>query len=140
MELDYSDYKAEREQILSINSPRNILPHLEFIRNEEQENFVVVSLTSANTVINTTVITKGLVNSTQVHPREVFRQAIKDNAVGIIVAHNHPSGNITASPQDLKVTDLLLDASKIIGIELLDHIIVSSKGWLSIKAEGDCRL
>lgn len=121
---------------LTVNSPETLLPHLEQIRNEQQEHFVCASLDCAGHVINVRVITIGLINHSLVHPREVFRGAITDNASTIIVAHNHPSGSLDPSPQDIAITTQLKEAGTILGIQLLDHVIISQNGHYSFSEHG----
>ena len=106
------------------------------IANEKQEVFLVVTLNNNNEVINTHEITRGLIDSTQVHVREVFVNAIKDLAAGIIIAHNHPSGKLDPSTQDIESHRKLKEASDIIGIPILDNLIVSSRGYVSFLSEG----
>jgi len=78
----------------------------------------------------------GLLDSSQVHPREVFADAIADRAAAVILAHNHPSGLLEPTPPDLQVTRQLVEAGRILGIEVLDHLIVSKQGFVSLKALG----
>lgn len=92
---------------------------------EEVEVFVVVLLNAQMRVIAFQEVTRGLVNSTMVHPREVFRLAIAYNAFGIIIAHNHPSGDVTPSREDAHVTKQLTEAGELLDIQVLDHLIVS---------------
>ena len=92
----------------------------------EQEVFWVLHLTAKNAVIRMVQVTVGLADRTQVHPREVFREAIRDNACRIILAHNHPSGDATPSAQDIQATRQLVEAGKILGIEVLDHIVIGA--------------
>ena len=92
----------------------------------EQEVFWVLHLTAKNAVIRMMQVTVGLADRTQVHPREVFREAIRDNACRIILAHNHPSGDATPSAQDIQATRQLVEAGKILGIEVLDHIVIGA--------------
>ncbi len=99
----------------------------------KQEEFHIVTLDTKNCVIDTHCITVGTLDASLVHPREVFRPAIKDAASSIILTHNHPSGDATPSPQDLSVTERLEQAGKNLGIDVLDHIIVASRGSLSIR-------
>ena len=99
----------------------------------EQEHFLVVFLDTKNNVLGHEFITKGLVNSSLVHPREVFRYAIRNNANAVIVAHNHPSGDCTPSDEDTTVTRVLTEAGELIGISVLDHIIVSRQGYERVK-------
>lgn len=95
-----------------------------------QEHFIAISLNGANEVIASRVLTIGLVNSSQIHPREVFSSAISDRATSIIVAHNHPSGNLSPSVEDKNVTEKLKNAGEILGIKLLDHVILGLGGIL----------
>ena len=99
----------------------------------EQERFVVLTLDANNSVIKKHTITIGLVDQGLVHPRETFRPAIQDNAVAIMVAHNHPSGNPEPSVSDLLTTRRLAKAGKILGITVLDHLIVTKTGFSSLK-------
>jgi DNA repair protein RadC len=102
-----------------------------------QEQFHIVTLDTKRQVIDTHLITVGILDSSLVHPREVFRPAIRDAASAILLAHNHPSGDPTPSRADLVVTQRLVDAGKLIGIEVLDHIVVGNPSALSLKANGD---
>jgi len=90
----------------------------------EQEHFLVIHLGARNQVLGHEIVTKGLVDSSLVHSREVFRSAIKNNAVGIILAHNHPSGCLKFSEEDERVTKILREAGELLGIKVLDHIVV----------------
>lgn len=92
-----------------------------------QECFVVLSLDAKHIPIGRPVmIAMGTVNAVEVHPRDVFRQAVKKNASAVIVAHNHPSGNLEPSSNDMDLTQRLTKAGEILGIPLLDHIVVSA--------------
>ena len=95
------------------------------------EGFYVITLNGAHEVIHVRTITRGLVNRTVVHAREVFRTAISDNAVAVIIAHNHPSGNLDPSTDDDQITQRLVDAGQVVGIPVLDHVIVSRSGYFS---------
>ncbi|MET3574645.1 DNA repair protein RadC [Bhargavaea ullalensis] len=101
-----------------------------------QEHFVALFLNVKNEVLHKSTIFIGSLNSSIVHPREVFREAVKRSAASIICAHNHPSGNPSPSPEDIEVTKRLSEAGKIVGIDLLDHIIIGDHQFLSLK-EGD---
>jgi DNA repair protein RadC len=117
-------------------NPETAMPYLEQIRDQSSEHFAVLTLNGAGDVINCRVITIGLINHSLVHPRETFRGAILDNAVSIICAHNHPSGSLEPSSQDIAVTRQLSEAGAIIGIQLSDHIIVSKTGFCSMREKG----
>ena len=102
------------------------------LRDKKQEYFVCLTLDGANRLISKRVISIGTLTSSLVHPREVFAEAITDRAAGIIVAHNHPSGNLQASDADRAVTERLRDAGELLGIKLLDHVVVTAKSHASI--------
>ncbi len=116
----------------TIKSPSQIMPLLWHYGNRQQEHFLVVSLNAAGEVLATRVITIGLINQTQIHPREVFAKAISDRASSVILAHNHPSGNLQPSAQDLEITQNLKQAGEILGIKVLDHIIFSQQEYYSL--------
>lgn len=126
-----------KETAIAITTPNDalepILKELESIKFKEVECFVCITLSSDHKVIGTYVVSQGLVNRTLVHPREVFRPAISDNATAIIIAHNHPSGNLEPSMDDRDVTRCMKQAGDILGITVLDHLIVSPsvKGYFS---------
>ncbi|SIT83143.1 RadC family protein [Edaphobacillus lindanitolerans] len=101
-----------------------------------QEHFVALFLNVKNEVLHKSTIFIGSLNSSIVHPREVFREAVKRSAASIICAHNHPSGNPAPSPEDIEVTKRLAEAGRIVGIDLLDHLIIGDHQFLSLK-EGD---
>jgi len=119
-----------------IQKAQDVLPLVSYIANKKQEYFLCISLNGANEVIGNRVVTVGLLNTNQVHPREVFADAISDRAASIILVHNHPSGVLKPSPDDLATTRQLVDAGRILGIPVLDHIIVTRKGYLSFKERG----
>lgn len=120
-----------------VTMPAHVLPYLDTIKNAEQEHFVAISLDGAGYVITSRVITIGLLNHSLVHPRETFRGAILDNAASIIIAHNHPSGSLDPSPQDIAITKQIKDAGEIIGIRVIDHIIVTKyDNYYSMKEHG----
>lgn len=102
------------------------------IRDKKQEYFVTLTLDGANRLIAKRTITIGTVNASLVHPREVFADAITDRAAAIIVAHNHPSGSLTPSKADLEVTRRLKESGELLGIQLLDHLIVSPTSYTAI--------
>lgn len=129
--------KALREEAPQVDAPSTVLKLLQPYARAEVECFLLITLDGAHRPIAVRGITRGLINHTLVHPREVFRPAILDNAVAIIIAHNHPSGNLKPSPDDDDVTKRLVDAGKIIGIVVLDHIIISpDNGYFSYTEHG----
>ena len=101
------------------------------LRDEVKEKFIVVSLNSANRIIRYNIISTGSLTESIVHPREVFKVAIENNSANIVLLHNHPSGNCDASFADIKITKKLVEAGKLLGIEVFDHIIVTEKKYYS---------
>ena len=126
-----------RPEGTKISSPVDVLPLISHFADRKQEHFICLSLNGANEVIISRVVSVGLVNKTQVHPREVFADPITDRAASIIVAHNHPAGTLTPSKEDIEITMQLKSAGKTLGIKLLDHIIFNHKGYFSFQENGD---
>lgn len=130
-------YEFARRRIkphgIQIKQASDIIPLVSHLVSRLQEHFICITLNGAHEVIASRVLTIGLVNSSQIHPREVFSDAITDRASCIIAAHNHPSGSLIASEEDKVVTKKLKSAGEIIGIPLLDHIIFSNKGYYSFR-------
>ena len=108
------------------------LHEIDSLRHERQEHFSMITLNGAHEVIHYHLISKGTVNQSLVHPREVFAEAIAERAAAIICVHNHPSGNLTPSREDEEITKRLEEAGKLLGIPLLDHIIISKNGFQSL--------
>jgi DNA repair protein RadC len=125
-----------RPEGLRISFPPDVLPLVRHFADRRQEHFICVSLNGANEVIATRVVSVGLVNKTQVHPREVFADPITDRASAVIVAHNHPSGSLEPSKEDIDITGQLKSAGEILGIRLLDHIVFNQKGYYSFLESG----
>ena len=125
-----------RPEGLRISFPPDMLPLVRHFADRRQEHFICVSLNGANEVIATRVVSVGLVNKTQVHPREVFADPITDRASAVIVAHNHPSGSLEPSKEDIDITGQLKSAGEILGIRLLDHIVFNQKGYYSFLESG----
>ncbi|MEL3908204.1 MAG: DNA repair protein RadC [Treponemataceae bacterium] len=111
-----------------ITSPKALVPYLLHYAYRKQETFICVSLSGANEVIAIRVVTVGTLNRTIVHPREVFADPITDRAASIIIAHNHPSGNLVPSDEDILLTQRLVSAGEILGIAILDHLILNASG------------
>lgn len=120
----------------SLTSPADIWRAVSDIASRKKEHFIVFYLDSRHQEIAREVISVGTISASLVHPREVFEPAIRNLASSMIVVHNHPSGNLEPSAEDLAVTVRLVDAGKILGVPLLDHIIVSRHGYLSLKEKG----
>jgi DNA repair protein RadC len=116
-----------------LDSPDKVLPLLSDIRDKKQEYFVLLTLDGANRLIHKHVVTIGTLTASLVHPREVFAPAIADRAASIIVAHNHPSGNLDPSQADCEITERLKQAGELLGVNLIDHIIVTNSDFSSIR-------
>jgi DNA repair protein RadC len=124
-------------QATQIKNPECVLPLLRRWQNRKQENFLAITLNGSHHVIKIHHITKGLANRTIVHPRECFYPTIKDYAVSVIFVHNHPSGSAISSPEDDEITERLGMTAEILGINMLDHIIITPKnGLYSYRREG----
>ena len=123
------------KQNKKITSADDIYTELTEYTNKKQEYFLVFTLDGANHIIEKRVVFIGTLNHSLVHPREVFADALTDRAASIILAHNHPSGELNASSEDILITKRLQESAKLLGIELLDHIIISKNGYLSMRDE-----
>ena len=119
-----------------ITSAGEVYEELKSFSSKKQEHFLTITLDGASHIINTRTVFIGTLNQSLVHPREVFADAIADRAAGIIIAHNHPSGTLEASRADIQITQRLKEVSKLVGIELLDHVILSKHGFYSFSDEG----
>ncbi len=126
-----------RPEGLKITTPADVLPLIQHYADRKQEHFICISINGANEVIKSRIVSVGLVNKTQVHPREVFADPITDRASAIIVAHNHPAGTLTPSTEDKEITVQLKAAGETLGIRLLDHIIFNHKGYYSFLEHGE---
>ena len=117
----------------SITSPADVLPELRHIRDLKQEHFVVIFLNARNQIIKTETISIGSLNASFVHPREVFAPAVGISAASVILGHNHPSGDVTPSREDIELTRRMVQAGEIMGIEVVDHLIIGSDRFISMK-------
>lgn len=106
------------------------------VQEEAQEVFGILILNNKNKIVAAHEISRGTLNASMVHPREVFKPAVLHNAAAIICFHNHPSGDPEPSRDDIETTKRLVEAGKIMGIEILDHTIVSDDGYVSLKERG----
>jgi len=116
-----------------IDSPQKAIDQLTDIRTKTKEHFVALYLNARNQLIHREIISIGTLNSSLVHPREVFAPALEYKAASIILAHNHPSGDLTPSEEDIAITKRLISAGDLLGISLLDHLIVSADNFISFK-------
>ncbi|MFP4067834.1 MAG: RadC family protein [Spirochaetaceae bacterium] len=120
-----------------IRFPADVVPLVHHYADRKQEHFLALSLNGAHEVSATRVVSVGLVNRALVHPREVFAEALEDRAAAVIVAHNHPSGNVEPSPEDREVTARLQKAGRTLGIAMLDHVIFARTGYYSFLEQGE---
>ncbi|MBU3075692.1 RadC family protein [Clostridium estertheticum] len=109
----------------------------EIFEGADREKLIVISLDTKNQPTTINVVSIGTLNTSLVHPREVFKSAILSNAASIILAHNHPSGDATPSGEDINITNRLRDAGKLLGIDLVDHIIIGFNSFVSLKEKGN---
>jgi len=123
------------KQNKKITTALDIYDELQEYKNRMQEYFIVITLDGANHIIEKRVVFIGTLNRSLVHPREVFADALSDRAASIIIAHNHPSGQLEASSEDIAITKRLQESSKLLGIELLDHVIFTKDGYFSMRDE-----
>ncbi len=121
---------------VKVTGAQDVIPLLADIADKKQEHFVCISLNGAHEVIEKRIVTIGLVDRSPVHPREVYADVISDRAAAVIFAHNHPSGDLKPSNSDLKIQEQLTEAGKILGIRVLDHLIVTKKGYFSFQEAG----
>ncbi len=131
-------YQPERPaEMPTINCPQDVYSLLgPEMKGLAQEQLRVLLLNTRNGVMAQRVIYQGNVNSSIVRPAEVFRPAVIESAPSIVISHNHPSGDPTPSPEDVSITRELVAGGKLLGIEVLDHVVISGKGFVSLKEKG----
>ncbi|MBN1175599.1 DNA repair protein RadC [Candidatus Woesearchaeota archaeon] len=103
----------------------------------DKEHFMILHLDTRNRVIKDEIVSVGTLNSSLIHPREVFKSAIKESANSVILIHNHPSGVVEPSDEDIKITDVLIKSGELLSIKVLDHVIVGSEGYYSFNERRD---
>jgi DNA repair protein RadC len=125
------------EERPSINSPADAAALVQYEMSAlEQEHLRVLLLDRRNRVLEVVEIYRGSVNSSQVRVGEIFKEAIRKNASGIVVIHNHPSGDPTPSPDDVAVTRAIIQAGKLLDVDVLDHLVIGQGRWVSLKERG----
>lgn len=130
-------YKPESAQLQTIerktvNSSREVYELLQNLKSENQEHFVTILLNSRNQVIDFKALFIGSLDTSIFHPREIFKYAVLNSTAKIIVAHNHPSGNLEPSQNDIQMTNKIREAGEIMGISVVDSVIISEEGYRSI--------
>jgi len=126
LEIDLKDF--------DIKDPQSIVKAIRAtIKDKAKEHFKLILLNSRNKIIGISTISIGTLNANLVHPREVFKEAVMHNASSVVLAHNHPSDDPEPSEADLEITKRIIEAGKIMGIDVLDHIIITKTGFMSFK-------
>ena len=121
---------------IKVTNPEDILPLVQEYRDKKQEYFICMTLDGAGNLIQSRVVSIGTIEQSLVHPREVFADAISDRAAGVIFVHNHPTGDLALSEDDKEITKRLIEAGKLLGIKVCDHIIITNKAYFSFKESG----
>lgn len=121
---------------IKIKNVDDVLRLTDELKDKRQEYFLSLTLDGASNMIQKRTVFIGTLNHSIVHPREVFADAISDRAAGIIFVHNHPSGIVDPSKEDIAITQRLMEVGRIVGIEVIDHIIIGKNGYFSFQAEG----
>jgi len=134
-ELSKRALEVDDSNLPIISTPKDVVAQLTELRHNKRENFVALYLNARNQLLHKETISIGTLNANLVHPREVFEPALKYSAANIMVAHNHPSGDPKPSEDDLEITKRLSEAGKMMGIEVLDHVIVVKNSYFSFKDE-----
>ncbi|MFB5662879.1 DNA repair protein RadC [Alteribacillus sp. HJP-4] len=138
VELGRRIHTYTEEDPYIIRSPEDVSRYvMEDMRFLKQEHFVILCLNTKNQVIHKQTLFIGSLNSSIVHPRELFKEALRRSAASLICLHNHPSGDPTPSREDIEVTKRLMECGRILGIDVLDHIIIGDRRFVSLK-EQDC--
>ncbi|MGO4947224.1 RadC family protein [Blautia sp. Sow4_E7] len=122
---------------LSFNEPITIAKYyMEHLRHEEQEVLIVMLLDGRNHLLKEEIISRGTVNGTLITPREIFMEALKYHAVGVVLVHNHPSGDPTPSECDQEITERVYTSGELLGVKLLDHIVIGDQKYISFREQG----
>ena len=135
-ELAKRALEVNNTSLPTIVTPKDVVAQLTDLRHNKKEHFIALYLNARNQLVHKETISMGTLNANLVHPREVFEPALKHSAAGIMVAHNHPSGDPKPSEDDLEITKRLAEVGKMMGIELLDHVIIATNSHFSFKEEG----
>lgn len=133
IELGSRLFKEKTEKEIYINSPEDVAKEIEYIKENKKENFIVLYLDARNKLIYKETVSIGTLNANLVHPREVFEPAVRHLAAQIVLAHNHPSGDPQPSEDDIEITKRLMESGKILGIDVVDHIVIAKTNFVSLK-------
>jgi len=127
-------HKNSQQPVRFLSSAKKVFEFMhEKLKEEKQENFIVILLNNRNYYLKDHLITKGILDASIIDPREVFKPAIRNSSARIILVHNHPSGDPTPSEEDLEVTEKIVDAGELLGIKVLDHVIIGRDSYWSWK-------
>jgi DNA repair protein RadC len=129
-------YKLSKTEKSALNNAEDVYRYASTRLKNDKEYFFVIHLDSKNHIIKDEIVSIGILNANIIHPREIFRTSIKECSNAIICVHNHPSGDVNPSDEDIQVTKILQKSSKILNIPLLDHVIISDSNFFSFKNEG----
>ncbi|MDZ7765333.1 MAG: DNA repair protein RadC [Melioribacteraceae bacterium] len=126
------EFESKRYSNKKITSPQDIAEiYIPLLRDEVQEKFYIICLSSSNRIIKHELLFVGTLNASLVHPREIFKTAIVNNAANVILLHNHPSGNTEPSNEDIKITQKIVEAGKMLDIQIFDHLILAGNKYTS---------
>ena len=131
--IEFSKRIFKVDTDVTIKSPEDVVKVVSYLKNKKKENLVALYLNAKSQLIKSQIISVGTLNESLVHPREIFAPAIKNHAASIILVHNHPSNSTEPSNEDIEITKNVSEAGKILGIELVDHLIVTSRSFISLK-------
>lgn len=122
---------------MAVRSPDDVFAHFHpRLRGERQECFVLLLLDGRRRLIREVWVTRGTLTASLVHPREVFRSALREAAAALVLVHNHPSGDPAPSPEDRAITERLVRVGALVGIPVLDHVVVAERGYHSLREDG----
>lgn len=137
VELGRRIFSMETEELPTVRSPKDAASiFLSTLRYQQKEHFLVAHLNTKNQVLAVETISIGTLNASLVHPRELFKTAVRRSSASLILAHNHPSGDPKPSTEDLQLTRRLQQAGELMGIEVLDHLIIGGDQFISLKEKG----
>ncbi|RHW31932.1 RadC family protein [Oceanobacillus profundus] len=136
IELGKRLVKREKQSNQFILNIPDAVDYFHYIKHYKQEHFVVLFLDTKHKVIGEKTIFKGSLNACLVHPREVYKEALRMSSASIIIGHNHPSQSPTISPEDIKSTQRMQKAGEVVGIELIDHIVIAGEKYASFREKG----
>lgn len=131
-EISRRAFKKEDNSLPLINSAKDAVFYLQEIRKSKKEKLMALFLNARNQLLHKEIVSVGVLNANLIHPREIFKPAVDCLAASVILAHNHPSGDASPSEEDVEITKRLQEAGEIMGIELVDHLVVTDKDFKSI--------